>query len=79
MDHALSDQHKAAMNYVLARGQSKPIVSYSPVVRAFLTLDNIEKSRLMKKIDLYVMFWLVRVWLSRSQFFMHWINLMILI
>ena len=55
LDHAKSDQHNAAMNFMhtaLAKARNEPVQSYAPVVRSLLTIDDREKSRLMKKFDI---------------------------
>ena len=55
VDHAKSDQHKAAMNNMhkaMAKARNEPVCSYSAVAKALLTIDDAEKSRLMKKSDI---------------------------
>ena len=46
LDHAKSDQHKAAMNFMhtaLAKARNEPVQSYAPVVRSLLTIDDSQR------------------------------------
>lgn len=55
VDHASSEQHEAAMNCMhtaRAKARNEPVQSYAPVLRAMFTIDDREKSRMMKKFDI---------------------------
>ena len=59
VDHATSEQHKAAMICVraeAAKTANQPVTTYSPIAHSLLTLDEVAKDRLKKKFDIcYVM------------------------
>ena len=55
VDHATSDQHKAAMMRLRgdqAKGRNDPVSSYSPIARSLLTMDDAVKERMKKKFDI---------------------------
>ena len=54
VDHANSDQHKAAMNH-LRSSLSVPITEYSPIARGLLTMDETSHDRVGKKFDICYM------------------------
>lgn len=59
VDHAQSEQHKAAMLKLRrdqAKSSNKSITSYSPIARSLLGMDDAVKDRMRKKFDIcYVM------------------------
>ena len=55
VDHATSDQHKAAMVQV-RRASGEPVTTYSPIARSLLTMDDAVLTRMKQKFDIcYVM------------------------
>lgn len=55
VDHAKSDQHKAAMIHV-RKASNQPIKTYSPIARSLLTMDETTQKRMERKFDIcYVM------------------------
>ena len=59
VDHATSEQHRAAMVRVradAARASNQPLTSYSPIARSLLVMDEAVQGRMKKKFDIcYVM------------------------
>ena len=55
IDHANSDQHKAAMNHT-RKASGVPIMEYSPIARGLLNMDKTAQEHINKKFDIcYVM------------------------
>ena len=55
IDHAKSDQHRAAMNHI-KKASGAPITEYSPIARSLLNMDKTTQDRINKKFDIcYVM------------------------
>ena len=59
VDHATSEQHRAAMIRVradAARASNQPLTSYSPIARSLLVMDEAVQGHMKKKFDIcYVM------------------------
>ena len=54
VDHAKSDQHRAAMSRVhveAAKASNLPVTTYSPLARSLLTMDECTRERMRKKFD----------------------------
>lgn len=51
IDHANSDQHKAAMIHV-KRASNQPITTYSPIARSLLSLDETTQKCMERKFDI---------------------------
>ena len=54
LDHAASDQHKAAMTRLYtdqAKANKQPITSYAPIARGLLTLEDSVKATMKLKFD----------------------------
>ena len=49
VDHANSDQHKAAMNH-MRKASGMPITEYSPVARGLLNMDKAAQDRFNKNL-----------------------------
>ena len=55
VDHANSNQHKAAMNHT-RKATGMPITDYSPIAQGFLNMGKAAEARINKKFDIcYVM------------------------
>ncbi len=50
-DHSRSDMHKRAM-HLFKKSQSKSIVEYSPIARAFSSLDSSTEEKIKRKFDI---------------------------
>ena len=55
VDHANSDQHRAAMNH-MRKASGMPITEYSPIARGLLNMDKAAQDHINKNFDIcYVM------------------------
>ena len=54
IDHAKSDQHKAAMIHV-RKVSNQPLKTYSPIARSLLTINETTQKRMEKKFDITYM------------------------
>ena len=59
IDHANSNQHKAAMSYLksdLAKANNEPVMSFSTIARSLMNMDTATRERMKRKFDIcYVM------------------------
>ena len=59
INHANSNQHKAAMLYLktdLAKASNEPVTSFSPIARSLMNMDTSTREQMKRKFDIcYVM------------------------